>query len=150
MTKARLNKKVKVHFNPDNIDIAVEQGENLLEAAIAAGVHIYASCGGNGTCGTCKVLIEEGQVESKKTVKVSEEEYRQGIRQACQSRIITDLKVYVLVESRLEKAVQSREKKVVSEALASGWRFNPPPSASFLLSCHHQPRQIIPAIYPAC
>ncbi len=132
MTKARLNKKVKVHFNPDNIDIAVEQGENLLEAAIAAGVHIYASCGGNGTCGTCKVLIEEGQVESKKTVKVSEEEYRQGIRQACQSRIITDLKVYVLVESRLEKAVQSREKKVVSEALASGWRFNPPLSKFFV------------------
>ena len=132
MTKARLNKKVKVHFNPDNIDIAVEQGENLLQAAIAAGVHIYASCGGNGTCGTCKVLIEEGQVESKKTVKVSEEEYRQGIRQACQSRIITDLKVYVLVESRLEKAVLSREKKVVSEALASGWRFNPPLSKFFV------------------
>ena len=132
MAKALLKKKLKVHFDPDNIDIVVEQGENLLQAAIAAGVHIYASCGGNGTCGTCKVLIEKGEVESKKTEKVSEEEYKQGVRQACQSRVITDLTVYVPVESRLEKAVLSREKKVVSEALATGWRFKPPLSKFFI------------------
>jgi len=132
MAKALLKKKLKVHFDPDNVDIVVEQGENLLQAAIAAGVHIYASCGGNGTCGTCKVLIEKGEVESKKTEKVSEEEYKQGVRQACQSRVITDLTVYVPVESRLEKAVLSREKKVVSEALATGWRFKPPLSKFFI------------------
>ena len=132
MAKVLLKKKLKVHFDPDNVDIVVEQGENLLQAAIAAGVHIYASCGGNGTCGTCKVLIEKGEVESNKTEKVSEEEYKQGVRQACQSRVITDLTVYVPVESRLEKAVLSREKKVVSEALATGWRFKPPLSKFFI------------------
>lgn len=132
MTKAQLKKKVKVHFNPDNVDIVVEQGESLLQAAIAAGVHIYASCGGNGTCGTCKVLIEEGQLETKKTKKVSDEEYKQGVRQACQSRVISDLMVYVPVESRLEIGVLSRERKVVSEALASGWRFKPPLSKYFV------------------
>ena len=56
--------KRKVHFSPDNVDIVVEQGTNLLEAAINAGVHINASCGGAGTCGTCKVLIEKGKVET--------------------------------------------------------------------------------------
>ncbi len=132
MTEARLNKKLMVHFDPDNVVIVVEPGENLLQAAIAAGVHIYASCGGSGTCGTCKVLIEKGQVETTRTKKVSEEEYKQGIRQACQSRVITDLTVYVLVESRLEKAVLSRERKVVSEALATGWRFKPPLSKFFV------------------
>jgi len=132
MAKALLKKKLKVHFDPDNVDIVVEQGENLLQAAIAAGVNIYASCGGNGTCGTCKVLIEQGEVESNKTEKVSAEEYKQGVRQACQSRVITDSTVYVPVESRLEKAVLSREKKVVSEALATGWRFKPPLSKFFI------------------
>jgi len=126
MKKASSDKKVKVHFKPDNIDIVVEQGENLLQAAIAAGVRIYASCGGNGTCGTCKVLIEKGQVETTRTRKVSDEEFKQGIRQACQSRVISDLTVYVPVESRLEKAVLSRETKKVSEVLATGWRFKPP------------------------
>jgi len=126
MAKTLPNKKVKVRFNPDNVDIVVEQGENLLQAAITAGVRIYASCGGTGTCGTCKVLIEKGQVETTRTEKLSEAEYKQGIRQACQSRIITDLTVYVPVESRLEKAILSREQKRVSEVLATGWRFRPP------------------------
>ena len=124
--------KRKVHFSPDNVDIAVEPGTSLLEAAIDAGVHIYASCGGAGTCGTCKVLIEKGQVETTRTEKVSEEEYKQGVRQACQSRVLTDLDVYVLVESRLEKAVLSREGRKVSKALATGWRFKPPLSKCFV------------------
>ncbi len=126
MKKDLSNKKVKIHFDPDNVDIVVGKGENLLQATIAAGVHIYASCGGAGTCGTCKVLIEEGQVETTRTEKVSEEEYKQGVRQACQSRVLTDLIVYVPVESRLEKAVMSREKKVAAESMATGWRFKPP------------------------
>lgn len=132
MAEASRKKKVKVHFNPDNVDITVELGENLLQAAIAAGVRIYASCGGNGTCGTCKVLIEKGEVETTKTKRLSEDEYRQGIRQACQSRVMTDLTVYVLVESRLEKAVLSREEKRVSEVLATGWRFTPPLSKFYI------------------
>ena len=32
--------KCKIHFNPDNLDIVVERGTNLLTAALAAGVHI--------------------------------------------------------------------------------------------------------------
>ncbi len=119
------DKKVKIHFDPGNIDIVVAPGENLLQAAIAAGVRIYASCGGAGTCGTCKVVIEKGQVETVRTDKLSDEEYQQGIRQACQSRVMTDLTVYIPVESRLEKAVVSREQKRVSEVLATGWRFRP-------------------------
>jgi len=125
MTKNSTNKKRRVHFDPDNVDIVVEQGANLLEAAIAAGVHINASCGGNGVCGTCKVLIKTGEVKSTRTEKLSEEEYKQGFRQACQSRVITGLTVYVPVESKLERAVLSREAKKTSEVLATGWRFKP-------------------------
>jgi len=132
MTKDLAKKKRKVHFEPDNIDIMVEQGANLLQTAIAAGVRIYASCGGAGTCGTCKVLIKKGEVETTRTNKISDEEYQQGIRQACQSRVLTDLTAYILVESRLEKAVLSREEKRVSETLATGWRFKPPLSKFFI------------------
>lgn len=110
----------------------VEQGENLLQAAISAGVRVYASCGGAGTCGTCKVKIESGEVATTRTEKLSDEEYQQGIRQACQSRVMTNLSVYVLVESRLEKVVLASEQKRVSQVLASGWRFKPPLSKYFL------------------
>ena len=95
-------KKLRIHFNPDNIDISVPEGENLLKAALAAGVHINAACGGNGVCGTCKVLISKGQVESTRSEKLSLEEYEQGYRLACQSRVLTDLVVEISVESRLE------------------------------------------------
>ncbi len=132
MAKTAGKKKFKVHFNPDNVEIVVDQGENLLQAAIAAGVRIYASCGGAGTCGTCKVQIEKGEVETTRTEKISDEEFGKGIRQACQSRIFSDLSVYVPVESRLEKAVLAQEQKKVSEVLATGWRFMPPLTKYFV------------------
>ncbi|HET6477483.1 MAG TPA: ASKHA domain-containing protein [Dehalococcoidales bacterium] len=125
-------KKYKVHFNPDNVEIVVDQGENLLQAAIAAGVRIYASCGGAGTCGTCKVQIEKGDVETTRTDKITDEEFNKGIRQACQSKVLSDLSIYVPVESRLEKAVLAREQKRVSEVLATGWRFVPPLTKYFV------------------
>ena len=132
MAKTADKKRFKVHFNPDNVEIVVDQGENLLQAAIAAGVRIYASCGGAGTCGTCKVQIEKGDVATTRTDKISDEEFSKGIRQACQSRVLSDLSVYVPVESRLEKAVLAREQKQVSEVLATGWRFTPPLSKYFV------------------
>lgn len=131
MVRTAGKKKFKVHFNPDNVEIVVGQGENLLQAAIAAGVRIYASCGGAGTCGTCKVQIEKGDVETTRTDKVTDEEFGKGIRQACQSQVLSDLSIYVPVESRLEKAVLAQEQKKVSEVLATGWRFVPPLSKYF-------------------
>ena len=132
MAKTVEKKKYKVHFNPDNVEIVVDQGENLLQAAIAAGVRIYASCGGAGTCGTCKVQVEKGDVETTRTDKITGEEFNKGIRQACQSKVLSDLSIYVPVESRLEKAVLAQEQKKVSEVLATGWRFVPPLSKYFV------------------
>jgi len=132
MKQKSVKSKLKVRFKPDNVEIVVDRGENLLEAAINAGVRVNASCGGAGVCGTCKVLIEKGEVEITRTARLSDDEYKRGLRQACQSRVLTDLTVYLPVESRLEKAVISRESNEVVEALATGWRYNPPLSKCFL------------------
>ena len=50
----------KVKFLPHEKEIKVEDGESLIRAAMDAGVHINASCGGEGVCGKCRVLIEDG------------------------------------------------------------------------------------------
>lgn len=126
------NVKCKVRFIPDNIEIEVDKGTNVLSAAMAAGVHINASCGGMGVCGTCRVKIESGDVESIRTEKISEEEYNQGLRQACQSRILTDLVVTIPVGSQLDKAIQARERRKSAGASATGWKFNPPLSKYYL------------------
>ncbi len=125
MTDSGSNKR-KVRFKPDNFEIVVDEGTNLLEAAIAAGVHISAACGGNGVCGTCKVLIEKGEVATERTQLVTDEEFTRGVRQACQSTVLSDLTVYVPIESRLEQAVIAREREVQPGAVATGWRFHPP------------------------
>ena len=52
-----------VTFKPYEITVEVPDGENLLRAALLAGVHINASCGGEGVCGKCKVLLESGELD---------------------------------------------------------------------------------------
>jgi ferredoxin len=83
--------KCKIHFSPDNLEIVVDRGTNLLSAARAAGVHISASCTGMGICATCRVKIDSGSVKSTRTDKLTQEEYERGIRQACQCQVISDL-----------------------------------------------------------
>ena len=136
MTRGSTCNKYTVHFKPDNIDIVVDEGANLMETAVAAGVHINASCGGAGVCGTCNVLIKSGQVESTRTDKVSDKDYKKGIRQSCQSRVTSDLIVEIPAGARLEKAVLTREigdiTTQMQAALVSGWRFDPPVKKLYL------------------
>ncbi|MDH4266785.1 MAG: ASKHA domain-containing protein [Deltaproteobacteria bacterium] len=124
-----------VRFQPHNREIQVAKGENLLKAAMAAGIYIQASCGGEGVCGKCRVLIEKGEVESPRGPKLSEEDFQKGIRQACQTRILSDLEVRIPVESELDKRVIARARERISagrkvshqelESLVLGWCFNP-------------------------
>ncbi len=126
---------VTVRFHPSNREIQVARGENLLKAAMMAGVYIHAACGGEGVCGKCKVTIAKGEVEGPQGAKVSEEEFRRGVRQACQTQIRSDLEVEVPVEAELERALLSRTRERVNagrkvshqelESLVLGWCFNP-------------------------
>ena len=56
-----------VTFKPYEITVEVADGENLLRAALMAGVHINASCGGEGVCGKCRVLLESGELTSTRS-----------------------------------------------------------------------------------
>ena len=121
-----------MQFEPDNLEIVVEQGSSLLEAAIQAGVGLIAACGGSGTCGTCKVLIEKGVVETTRTTHLSNEEYNRGLRQSCQSKVMTDLWIRIPIESRLETTIPIGKKSRTVQGVSSGiiqvrgWRLSPP------------------------
>lgn len=56
-----------VIFQPDNISIQAAGG-TVLQAMIAAGLHPDAPCGGNGTCGKCRVILDGQEVLSCQTV----------------------------------------------------------------------------------
>lgn len=53
-------KQYRVTFLPAGITVPVEEGTTLLQAEIQAGLKPYAPCGGNGTCGKCKVTVQAG------------------------------------------------------------------------------------------
>ncbi len=91
----------RVLFLPDNRYVMVPKGENLLKAAMDADVHVNASCGGSGSCGKCRVLVEEGEVEREPNPKLSEEEISQGYALACQTSVLSDLRVSIPIESRI-------------------------------------------------
>jgi uncharacterized 2Fe-2S/4Fe-4S cluster protein (DUF4445 family) len=95
----------KVRFLPHNKEIDVQDGENLIHAAMEAGVHINASCGGEGVCGKCRVIIEAGDVEGGTTEKLSHEDLAKGYRQACLARIKSDLVVRIPMESTIDASV---------------------------------------------
>ncbi|MDO4261651.1 MAG: corrinoid activation/regeneration protein AcsV [Eubacteriales bacterium] len=77
------------------VTVAVTAGENLLEVARKANVAIDAPCSGNGSCGKCKVKYISGDLESERTRHISEEEFAQGWRLACVSKVAGDVTVVV-------------------------------------------------------
>ena len=91
-----------VLFLPHNQNITVPDGETLIRAAMEAGVHINASCGGEGVCGKCRVIIEEGSVEDGITEKLNKEDLGKGYRLACKAVIRGDIAVRVPVESEVD------------------------------------------------
>lgn len=106
----------KVHFYPDNRGVEVEQGENIIRAAMLAGVHINASCGGSGTCGKCRIVVESGDVEKQPTAKLSDEDVSKGYALACTTKVLGDVEVRIPVESQMgdSRAALEREHRSVT------------------------------------
>jgi uncharacterized 2Fe-2S/4Fe-4S cluster protein (DUF4445 family) len=96
-----LEDRCKVLFLPDNRYIMVAKGESLLKTAMDADVHVNASCGGSGSCGKCRVVIDEGEVEREPNPKLSEDDIAKGYAMACQAKVMSDLKVTIPLESRI-------------------------------------------------
>jgi uncharacterized 2Fe-2S/4Fe-4S cluster protein (DUF4445 family) len=131
----------QVTFLPNDLTFDVfKDGENLLRVAIAAGVHINASCGGNGACGKCRVIIDKGRVEAEHSAKISEEEWEKGYRLACTCKVVDDLVVTIPPESRIDNSVlrkdlgQKQHTLMARDlnSLVQGVRINPAVSKYYL------------------
>lgn len=88
----------KVTFKFENgevVEAFAASGENLLEVARKTNVAIDAPCSGNAACGKCKVKLLGGELESQKTLHITDEEYAQGWRLSCISKVIADVEIGV-------------------------------------------------------
>ena len=101
--------KGTVHVGEKTQQIRAERGMTVLEALRLSGISVYSPCGGNGTCGKCRAVIE-GEVtplcEKEKTV-LSEKEIADGVRLSCMCKILGDFSARVKVDT-LEIETKSR------------------------------------------
>jgi uncharacterized 2Fe-2S/4Fe-4S cluster protein (DUF4445 family) len=118
------NQKYNIVFQPSGVRGKVADGTTILNAARQLGAGLESICGGKGTCGKCKIRIEEGYfakygirsaIASVSTRVVANEKFlnkrqiKQNYRLACQSRIHGDVVVFVPEESRKGQQVVRKE-----------------------------------------
>jgi len=96
--------RVKIIFNPMDKVVEVQRGTMLLDAIREAGIRIRSICGGEGECGTCKVILNKGEVSDVSTKYekwLSRQEISEGYRLACQICVQSDCEFTIPVESRI-------------------------------------------------
>ncbi|NLC34967.1 MAG: CDP-6-deoxy-delta-3,4-glucoseen reductase, partial [Alcaligenaceae bacterium] len=99
----------KVTVLPSRHEFTVEDGQSVLDAALAAGIVLPYSCR-NGACSTCKGRVVEGSYEGgpNSAQIVSEEERAQGYTLFCQAKPLTDLTIEAH-EVRMASDIQIRK-----------------------------------------
>lgn len=100
--------EVEVVFQPYGNRSKFRPGTTILNAAKTLGVDISSLCGGSGTCGKCKVKVQNG-VEGlsppteKESKHLSQEELSATIRLACQVQLTLPSIIFVPERSRVGK-----------------------------------------------
>lgn len=88
---------VKISINNDSKVIEAQSGKTLLATLGDHGVHLSSACGGKGSCGQCKVKVDEGGGEMLPTeaVHFTRKEMKEHWRLGCQVKVKNDLKLTV-------------------------------------------------------
>lgn len=128
-----------IKFLPDNRVIMAHEGDNLLEIAMRSDVHINASCGGNGTCGKCRVKVIQGETSAPTHPKVSRKDYDAGARLACMTTVHGEAVVEIPLESQVDRSALRRKtgtSRVLSSLnstdLIKGWVVDPAVSKRYI------------------
>ncbi len=114
-------------FEPLGQRFLCAEGTLLLDGARQAGVQLVALCGGQGTCGHCRVQVREGWVPDltpEERALLSPEELGAGYRLACQLRVTDDLRIHIPAESlsTIQRTqVEGRELAVELDPIVHPW-----------------------------
>ena len=116
---------IKVTFITNNGKTAeAPENSNLLRVSLREQGGIPFKCGG-GLCGTCRCKIESGlentdAIKPKERKHLTEEEFRQGHRMACQTFLNGDVSVsWIPLSERNANALRSSAGAVATERSAA-------------------------------
>jgi len=105
-----MKNKFKVTFLPSRVSVEVDQGVTLFNAALAAGYTIHTGCGLQGTCGRCRVKVENGTFSAQPSATLTKDDIKKGCCLACTTTVEDHLTV------RLREEVCHRRKETIVEA----------------------------------
>jgi uncharacterized 2Fe-2S/4Fe-4S cluster protein (DUF4445 family) len=90
--------RVLVDFQPVGKRVEVPAGATLIDAARHAGIGLSSTCGGEGTCGRCRVVVMAGEMPAPSDADrrfLSQVEIDGGQRMACRAVVRTATRVHV-------------------------------------------------------
>jgi uncharacterized 2Fe-2S/4Fe-4S cluster protein (DUF4445 family) len=94
--------RIRIEFEPVGRRAEFDHGITLLRAAQRSGVELASTCGGDGTCGCCRVRVVRGEVSAVNATErgeLTEGEIAAGMRLACQTRPAGDVLIDIPPES---------------------------------------------------
>ena len=95
-----------VQFLPSDRAVEVPAGTLVSDAAQQAGIDLQIPCGGQGRCGRCAVVVQEGDVRRRGTQRLSAKDVTAGYALACQTTIEGDAIVLIPPQERIERRLK--------------------------------------------
>jgi len=86
------NFRITVDIEPISRRLLCTENESFYDLLVNSGIRVRSLCGGNGTCGKCKILVQEGMnylnppTNSEKKI-LNKSEIGENWRLACQCRV---------------------------------------------------------------
>ena len=89
--------EVTVSLNSGKKEVKIKGGNSLLSSLAESKIFLPSACGGRGSCGACKCLVESGagQVLPTEMPYLSPDELNGGTRLACQVKVKSDISIRV-------------------------------------------------------
>ncbi len=94
--------KYNIIFKPMGKKGAVRPDRTVLDCARQLSLDIVSTCGGAGTCGQCKIVIQKGRVSDitpEEKALLSPKEIENGCRLACRVKPLSHIEIRLLPES---------------------------------------------------
>lgn len=99
---------ISVLFEDEDIHVdSFIEGETLLDLALRNNLNIPYSCGGYGTCGTCRVFIQQSSEQIPLANEIEQEfsemrGFRPNERLACQIELTEKMKIIFSINPECE------------------------------------------------
>ena len=93
--------KGTIYINGEKHSVMTEKGMVALSLFREHKASVYAPCGGNGTCGKCRMIIrgELSEPDERERAFLSDEDLSRDIRLACMCRLMGDFEIIPMDEN---------------------------------------------------